>query len=706
MNTDESIKKRAKNILNSIVFADTINELKEVINYLDNKYYVDSETLVSDFEYDKLFDILNLIEKENPSLVSVDSPTQRVAKGLSNNFSTVKHSAPMLSLDKCYNQEDLQSFDDSLRKLVAEGEEIEYSIEPKFDGSSIALLYENDILVRAATRGDGTEGEDITQNAKMILNIPQKVNFSKFGISKIELRGEVVIENSVFKNLNKNREKEGIKTFENSRNTASGSLRMKNPNEVAKRGLEAFIYQVGYLTDLDGKDILSSKFKGQSDILHWLGDLGFKIPKDETDVFNSVQHVIDFCFGWQEKRDHYNYEIDGMVIKLNNIRLQNLVGHTSHHPRWAIAFKFKARQAITKLIDIEYQVGRTGAITPVAKLEPVRLAGVTVSSVSLHNEEFIKGKDIRINDFVFVERAGDVIPYISGVDIAKRIDQNKFNFTTECPSCSFLLVKEEAEAIWRCENADCSAQVEESIIHFVSKGAMNIDGLGKDIVKRFLKEGFLKTIEDIYKLPNNKVAILALEGWKEKSFNKLLSSIENSKNQASWRLIVGLGIRHVGSTTAKHLAKQVGSLLDFTSWKQEELEALEDVGPRVAESILFFFNKEQNILLLNALKKLGVKIEKTAEDFKPLASNILEGKTFLFTGTLTKFSRTKAKELVEENGGKNISSISKNLNFLIVGEKAGSKLKKAESINKKAGSEIVKIITEQAFLDIIEPLKY
>lgn len=701
MNTDESIKKRAQNLLSSFIFADALNELKEVINYLDNKYYVDSETIVTDFEYDKLFDALKGLEKENPALISTDSPTQRVAKGLSNDFSTVKHSVPMLSLDKCYNQEDLQSFDDSLRKLVAEGEEIEYSIEPKFDGSSIALLYENDVLVRAATRGDGTEGEDITQNARMISNIPQKVNFSQFGISKIELRGEVVIEHGVFKLLNESREKEGLKTFENSRNTASGSLRMKDPKEVAKRGLEAFIYQVGYLIDLEGNDILSSKFKGQSDILHWLDDLGFKIPKDETAVFKTVQEVIDFCFDWQEKRNHYNYEIDGMVIKLNDIRLQNLVGHTAHHPRWAIAFKFKARQAITKLLNIEYQVGRTGAVTPVAKLDPVRLAGVTVSSVSLHNEEFIKEKDIRLNDFVMVERAGDVIPYISGVDLAQRENTVPFVFEKTCPSCSSPLVKPEAEAIWRCENADCPAQIEERIIHFVSKGAMNIDGLGKDIVKRFLNEGFLETIEDIYVLGNKKDAILALEGWKEKSLNNLLSSIENSKNQPIWRLIVGLGIRHIGSTTAKHLAKQVMSLLEFSTWEQEKLETLEDVGPKVAESVLLFFQNEKNIALFHSLKELGVKIEKTEEDLKPLASNILEGKTFLFTGTLTKFSRTKAKELVEENGGKNISSVSKNLNFLVVGEKAGSKLKKAESINNKEGAEVVKVITEQDFLDMI-----
>ncbi len=476
---------------------------------------------------------------------------------------------------------------------------------------------------------------------------------------------------------------------------------MKDSALVAKRGLSAFISQIGYILDLEGKDILSTKFKGQSDILTFLGTIGFLVPKEETAIFTSVQEAIDFCFLWQEKRNEYNYEIDGMVIKLNNIHLQNLVGHTAHHPRWAIAFKFKARQAVTKLLKIDYQIGRTGAITPVAKLEPVRLAGVTVSSVSLHNEDFIKEKDIQIGDFVLVERAGDVIPYISGVDLKQRKNTQVVVFPKECPSCFSPLVKPESEAIWRCENADCPAQLDERIIHFVSKGAMDIDGLGKDIVKRFIKEGFLETIEDIYSLSNKKEQILALEGWKEKSYNNLKNGIEVSKNQPIWRLIVGLGIRHIGTTTAKHLAKQVKSLLEFQHWTLEKLEDLEDVGPKVAESISLFFGNEKNILLLHKLKEIGVKIEKTAEDLKPLASTVLEGKTFLFTGTLTKFSRTKAKELVEENGGKNISSVSKNLNFLVVGEKAGSKLKKAASINKKAGENVINIIKEQKFLDMI-----
>lgn len=701
MNSDTTIKQKVTSLLSKEILKTDLEQIKELIAFLDQKYYLESETLVEDFEYDQLFDAIKKIETENPELITTDSPTQRVAKALSSDFSTVVHSVPMLSLNKSYNNEDIESFDESLRKLVSETEEIAYCIEPKFDGSSIALLYENDVLVRAATRGDGSEGEDITENAKMIANVPNKVNFSDFGISKIELRGEVVIEHGVFKLLNETREKEGLKVFENSRNTASGSLRMKDPAEVAKRGLEAFIYQVGFMLDLDENDILNSKFENQSEIIAWLGELGFQVPKEETAVFSEVQKVIDFCYAWEEKRNDYNYEIDGMVIKLNNIRLQNLVGHTAHHPRWAIAFKFKARQAVSQLLSIDYQVGRTGAVTPVAKLDPVRLAGVTVSSVSLHNEDFIKEKDIQINDFVFVERAGDVIPYISGVDLKQRKNTQEVIFPTECPSCQTALSKPESEAIWRCENVDCPAQVEERIIHFVSKGAMNIDGLGKDIVKRFNSEGFLETIEDIYDLPEKEATILALEGWKERSFQNLKSSIENSKNQPIWRLIVGLGIRHIGNTTAKNLAKQVNSIFDFQHWEKEKLEELEDIGPKVAESIFLFFKNEKNIHLLNILKAKGVKTEKTEEDLKPLASEALAGKTFLFTGTLTLFSRTQAKELVEENGGKNISSVSKNLNYLVVGEKAGSKLKKAEKINKDTDETVVNIITEQAFLDLI-----
>lgn len=702
MNTDALFKMKAQTLLRSEITENEIDELIEIISFLDQKYYIGSETLVSDYEYDQLFDALKKLELQNPTLVRPHSPTQRVAKGLSSDFATVMHAVPMLSLDKCYTAEDIESFDISLNKLIPEGEKVQYIIEPKFDGSSIALVYENDLLVRAATRGDGIAGEDISQNAKQIKNIPQKVAFSSLGIAKIELRGEVVIEHSVFKALNEDREREGLKVFENSRNTASGSLRMKDSNEVAKRNLEAFIYQIGYAEDADGKDVLSNRFKTQSEILLQLEKFGFQVPKNEIAQVNTVQEVISFCTLWQEKRNTYHYEIDGMVIKLNAIRLQQVVGHTAHHPRWAIAFKFKARQAQTQLLAIEYQVGRTGAVTPVAKLQPVRLAGVTVSSVSLHNEEFIKEKDIQINDMVWVERAGDVIPYISGVDLSLRKNTMPVVFPSTCPSCESQLTKPTNEAIWRCENVDCPAQIEEKMIHYVSKGAMDIDGLGKDIVKRFIQLDLLHTIEDIYDLLNKKATILALEGWKDKSFQNLAESIENSKNQALWRLLVGLGIRHVGTTTAKNLEKQIESIFDFCNWDTTHFESLEDVGPKVAESIYLFFHNQQNIQLLHNLKAKGVKTEKSAEDKTTLLSGKLEGKTFLFTGTLTLFSRDKAKELVEQHGGKNSSAVSKNLDFLVVGEKAGSKLKNAEKINKDANQELIKVLTEQAFLALIE----
>lgn len=660
-----------------------IENLRKVILFHDFNYYNESQSLISDYEYDTLYKALKQLEEQHPELITPDSPTQKVSSALSQDFATVKHTVPMLSLSNSYNADDLIAFDESVKKLSGK-EVITYCVEPKFDGASIALLYENDILVRAATRGNGTEGDDITNNAKVMSSIPHKVNFSQHGISKIELRGEVVIENGVFEKMNAEREELGLKTFQNSRNTASGSLRMKESAEVAKRGLEAFIYQIGYAEDKNGNTLLGSKLLSHKKNIELLSQLGFKVPVHETATFNTINEVTNFCLDWEIKRDNYHYEIDGMVVKVDDLTTQNQLGATAHHPRWAIAFKFKPRKAVTKLLNIEYQVGRTGAVTPVAKLEPVRLAGVTVSSVSLHNEEFIKEKDIQIGDFVQVERAGDVIPYIAGVDLQQRLFTTPVVFPTSCPSCQSTLVKPEAEAIWRCENAECPAQSEERIIHFVSKGAMDIDGLGRDIVKRFMREGILNNIEDIYKLDYHK--ILALEGWKEKSVNNLKEGIEKSKNQPLWRLLVGLGIRHVGTATAKMLEKQVKNILEFEHWNEEQYTELQDVGPKVAESIQQFFSNKNNIALINKLGEFGVKIEKTEEDNTQI-SNALEGKTFLFTGTLTQFSRDVAKELVEKHGGKNVSGVSANLDILVAGEKAGSKLTKAEKLGITIWSE-------------------
>jgi len=688
---DDEMQVQTDNLLYKQLGKVDIPGLRAALKYHDWKYYVQAEPSISDIEYDKLFKALKDLEAEYPELVTPDSPTQRVAQVLTSDFQTVEHTVPMLSLSNSYNADDLFAFDESVKKL-SNRSDIQYAVEPKYDGASIALIYENDMLTRAATRGNGTEGEEITGNAKRIKNIPLQADFSKYGISKIELRGEVVIELGVFDRMNEARETEGLKVFQNSRNTASGSLRMKDPEEVSKRNLEAFIYQIGYAADAHGNELLGEKLLSHFENIDMLHALGFQTPQEEKTLVSSIEEVSEFVKEWEEKRDGYNYEIDGMVVKVNDLRLQNSLGFTAHHPRWAIAFKFKARQATTQLLNIEYQVGRTGAVTPVAKLDPVRLAGVTVSSVSLHNADFIHEKDIHLGDYVKVERAGDVIPYIASVDLTRRDKVEAVVFPTECPSCAAQLVRPEVEAVWRCENAECPAQAEERMIHFVSKGAMDIEGLGKDIVKRFMTEGIVSKIEDIYRLDYE--AILSLEGWKDKSVENLRSGVEKSKSQPLWRLLVALGIRHVGSATAKMLEKQIQRIDDLVSWNADSLAELEDVGPKVAESILSFFHNEENQALIKSLEELGVKVEKTEED-SALKSNKLEGLTFLFTGSLSRFSRDKAKELVEENGGKNISGVSAKLNYLVAGEKAGSKLTKAEKLG-------IPVISEDEFLGMID----
>ena len=694
---DHEMQVQTDNLLYKKLVKEDVVALREIINFHDWKYYLKAEPIISDVEYDKLFKSLKELENSYPELVTSDSPTQRVAQALTKDFKTVAHTVPMLSLSNSYNAEDLNAFDESIIKL-SNREGFSYCVEPKFDGASIALVYENDRLVRAATRGNGTEGEEITANAREIKRIPHVAPFSKFGIHKIELRGEVVIELETFDSMNEQREKAGLKVFQNSRNTASGSLRMKDTKEVAKRNLEAFIYQIGFVVDDKGNEMLGEAFTSHFQNIEMLAGLGFQVPGQEKTLSKNIEDVVGFVKGWEAKRDNYNYEIDGMVVKVDNLRLQNSLGSTAHHPRWAIAYKFKARQATTQLLNIEYQVGRTGAVTPVAKLDPVRLAGVTVSSVSLHNADFILEKDVHIGDYVKVERAGDVIPYIAGVDLNKRKQVGEVIFPTNCPSCEAKLVRPEGEAVWRCENVECPAQAEERVIHFVSKGAMDIDGMGKDIIKRFMLEGLLSNIEDIYRLDYEQ--ILALEGWKYKSVENLRQGVADSMQQPLWRLLVGLGIRHVGSATAKILEKQIQRIDDLERWTPDSLAELEDVGPKVAESISSFFQNEENQQMLKNLQQFGVKVEKTKED-NILKSTKLEGLTFLFTGTLSKFSRDKAKELVEENGGKNISGVSTKLNYLVAGEKAGSKLTKAGKINDKAGETMIHIISEDDFLEMI-----
>lgn len=677
-----------------------VSLLHEIINTCDRYYYIENQPCISDYEYDMLFKKLQLLESENPELQRKDSPTQRVAYGLTDEFTSVLHNVAMLSLENSYNSEDLIDFDRKVRELSGD-EKITYVVEPKFDGASIALVYEEDMLVRAATRGNGVEGDDITNNARVIRTIPLQAKFSTLGIKKIELRGEVVIEKNNFERMNKLREEQNIllrdqgkkelELYKNARNTASGGLRIKDSKEVAVRGLEAFIYQIGYAIDHNGRNMLGSELASHHENIELLARLGFKTPTIEKTITKGIDKVQDFCLEWEAKRDTYSYEIDGMVIKVDDLKIQESIGATAHHPRWAIAYKFKARVAQTKLIDVEYQVGRTGAITPVARLEPVPLSGVTISNVSLHNEDFILEKGIMIGDTVTVERAGDVIPYITGYMPEQRSGkETPIAFPQSCPSCNSLLIKPEEESIWRCINLECPAQAEERLIHFVSKDAMDIAGLGQSIIKRFMELGLIKGITDIYTLDPSQ--IIKLDGWKQKSIDNLIEGINRSKQQPSSRLLVGLGIRHVGTTMAKVLAAKVESLLDYDNYTLEQLTEIADVGPKVALSIKAFFNNEANLAMLRELEELGVNIKR---EERLISGDSLANKTFLFTGKLNRLTREQAEALVEEYGGKNLSSVSANLNYLVAGEKAGSKIDKAKKI------ATINVITEDDFIAMI-----
>jgi len=671
---------------------DTIDDLKKVIHFHDWKYYVDASPVMKDYDYDLIFKKLKELEQQYPDLLTPDSPTQRVAKTLTDEFPSVAHSIPMLSLENSYDENDLNDFDRKVKELTGK-KEIEYCVEPKFDGSSIAIIYENDLLVRAATRGDGISGEEITTNAKRMKSIPLSATFSEQGIFKVELRGEVVINKNTFAKINQKREEEGLQILQNPRNSAAGALRVKDSAEVQKRGLEAFMYHMAYAIDKNGNEVLGKSLNSHFDNINQLGKFGFKVPQKEKKMCRSIAEVLQFINEWENKRDDYDYEIDGMVIKVNDIRLQKVCGFTSHHPRWAIAYKFKAREVETELLEVEFQVGRTGAITPVAKVKPVFVGGVTVSSISLHNEDIINEKDIRLHDIVVVQRAGDVIPYIDRVVKEKRQSAKvkKIAFPKGCPSCGKEIVKPQDEAVYRCVNAECPAQAEERLIHFVSKDAMDIDGFGRETVSEFFKLGWVKTIPDIYRLDYEHVA--TLEGWKAKSINNLREGIDISKQQPLWRLINGLGIRHIGTQTAKDLVKNISNIKELFEWSEEKLTQIEGIGPKVAASIGHYFHNPGNRHMLEELERLGVNIENVKAESGP---DKLNGKTFLFTGALTKFSRDDAKDLVENNGGKLLSSVSKNLDFLVVGENAGSKLDKAKGIPS------IQIIDEDAFLKMIE----
>ena len=684
--TQEIIKKENQ----GVVTGKETDALREILRFHEHRYYILNDPLIADGEYDKLYKLLEKTEQEHPELITADSPTQRVAKGLTKDFPAAHHLVPMLSLDNSYNSDDLIDFDRKAKELSGLSA-IEYCVEPKFDGGSISVIYENDLLVRGATRGDGIEGDEVTTNIKQIRSLPLSAKFSAYGIQQIEIRGEVLINKQNFAKYNEQLIEDGYAPLANPRNAAAGSLRIKDSKEVAKRNLEAFVYHVSYFSLLKGENT-PVELTTHSASLQLLWELGFRSPEKEKRVFKNIDEVITYCADFEVGRDNLPYEIDGMVIKVNNIELQDKLGMTSHHPRWAIAYKFKARQATTKLIDVEYQVGRTGAVTPVAKLEPVPVGGVTVSSISIHNEEYIREKNLRIGDAVLIERAGDVIPQIvKSLTDVRTGKEKRINFPKTCPVCDSELFKEEEEAVWRCINIECPAQVIERMIHFVSKDAMDIRGFGDANVRKFYELGWLKDIPGIYNLDFSKMT--GMEGFGQKSIDNLQTAIEKSKSQPLHRLLYALGIRFVGETTAKTLARSVSHLLDLKNFSLEDLQNLEDVGPKVAGSIHHFFSNDSNIEMLEQLEKIGLQLnnEKKEEN----AEGNLNGQTFLFTGTLPTLKRSDAEAMAEANGGQLLSGVSTKLNYLVVGEDAGSKLEKAKKINS------VKIISEAEFLKLI-----
>ncbi|MFT3703711.1 MAG: NAD-dependent DNA ligase LigA [Agriterribacter sp.] len=665
-----------------------ISSLRDVLRFHEYRYYVMSDPLIADAEYDMLYKKLEKAEAEHPELITPDSPTQRVAKGLIKDFPKVQHLVPMLSLDNSYNAEDLIDFDRKARELSGL-DELEYCVEPKFDGASISLIYENDTLTRGATRGDGVVGDDITTNIRQIRSVPLYAKFSAYGIQQIEIRGEVLMNKNNFKAYNDLLEEEGIARLANPRNAAAGSLRIKDSKEVSRRNLEAFLYHVSDVTlqpKYDQPDILQT----HSGSLEMLWNLGFRSPEKEKRVLKGINAVIEYCTVFEKQRDDLPYEIDGMVIKVNKLEVQEQMGMTTHHPRWAIAYKFKARQGTSKLRAVEFQVGRTGAVTPVAKIDPVSVGGVTVGSISVHNEDYIKEKNLQIGDTILIERSGDVIPQVvKSFPELRTGDEKPIEFPRNCPVCGYPLDKAEEEAVWRCNNSNvCEAQIVERIIHFTSKDAMDIRGLGDAIVRKFYGLGYLKELPGIYHLPFDEIR--KLEGFGEKSVTNLQAAIEASKNQPLHRLIYALGIRYIGETTAKVLANAVNYLLDFTSFSLEQLQELEDVGPKVAGSVYQFFSNEQNVALLHQLEKIGLQFKNVKKELH--TSGNLSGQTFLFTGTLVKLKRSDAEALVEEHGGKLVSGVSSKLNYLVVGEDAGSKLEKAKKI------ATIKIISEDEFL--------
>jgi len=656
-----------------------INSLKEKIRDADYKYYVMADPDIDDFAYDKIFRELSEIEKEYPDLKTDDSPTQRVSGEPTKAFKTVVHKIPMLSLSNSYNFEELIEFDKKIKNIL-ENEKYEYVCELKFDGLAVSIIYENGKLKTAATRGDGSKGDEVTQNIKTLRSIPLSTK-NKI-ISNYEVRGEVFFNKEDFIKINEEQELKGEKIFANARNTAAGTLKMKDSAIVASRALKFFSYFI-YTDEI--------KIKSHLESIKILEELKFPVNKLYKKAAN-INEVKIFCDEIEIVRDSLPYDIDGVVVKVNSIEQQEILGSVSRSPRWAIAYKFKAKETETKILSIICQVGRTGTITPVANLKPVLLAGSTISRATLHNFDEIKRKDIRENDFVKIEKGGDVIPKVLEVVLNKREKNSKpFPIPEKCPVCNTNLDKPEDEVYYYCPNYNCPAQVKGRIEHFVHRNALEIEGLGESIIEIFLENGFIKNYSDIYDLKLKRENILKLERFGVKSADNILNAIEESKNKPFDKVLFALGISHIGERTSKILSKHFGTIDKIMQSTEDEILSIHEIGPKIAESIAKFFKDKKNIELINKLKSAGLKfeIEKTIS-----RENInFKNKTFVLTGTLDNYKREDAQKIIEDFGGKVSSSVSKKTDYVLAGKEAGSKLEKANELG-------VKILEEKEFDDL------
>lgn len=670
-----------------------IEELSKIIEQHNYSYYVLDNPTISDFEFDKLLEELIALEKHFPEFLSPNSPSQRVGGQITKEFKSIKHQYAMLSLSNSYSVDDMLDFDRRVNEglgLSSSGittdlisEQIEYVCELKFDGLSISLIFENGELQKAITRGDGVQGDDVTTNAKTIKSIPLKLkgNYP----DKFEIRGEIFMPRPVFDIINKEREEIGDAPMANPRNAASGTMKMQDSAQVAKRKLDCFLYYV-----LGENLPYQTHFENMQAAKSW----GFKISK-EAKLCSGINEVIDYINYWDKKRYHLPYDIDGIVIKVNNYNQQKNLGFTAKSPRWAIAYKFKAEQVSTELLSISYQVGRTGAITPVANLQPIALGGTTVKRASLHNADIIEKLDVRVGDFVFVEKGGEIIPKIIGVDLSKRkTDTETTRYITHCPECNTELKRNEGEANHFCPNENgCPPQVIGKMEHFVSRKAMNIDSLGGETIVQLYEAELLKNIADLYDL--KKEQLLPLERMAEKSAQNLIDGIEASKQVPFERVLYAIGIRHVGETTAKKIAKKVKKLDALISMSKEQLLEIDEVGEIIAESIADYFSNQNNKVIINRLKIAGLQFEISEEQHQQ-SSDKLKDMTIVISGVFEKHSRDEYKDMIELNGGKNSSSISKKTSFVLAGDNVGpEKLRKAESLG-------VKLMSEDEFLELLK----